>query len=200
MTEGRRGPKRLLSPRFDRALAYAARLHARQKRKGTDRPYIGHLLAVTAIVFQYGGDEEEAIAALLHDAVEDQGGHKTLREIRQRFGPRVARIVEGCTDAYSIPKPPWRERKEQYISRLREAPADVRRVAAADKLANAREILADFRALGDRVWDRFTAGRQDTLWYYREVVNILADAGGDSLTEELKRVVAELQTLGATGS
>lgn len=200
MTEGRRGPKRLLSPRFDRALAYAARLHARQKRKGTDRPYIGHLLAVTAIVFQYGGDEEEAIAALLHDAVEDQGGHKTLREIRQRFGPRVARIVEGCTDAYSIPKPPWRERKEQYISRLREAPADVRRVAAADKLANAREILADVRALGDRVWDRFTAGRQDTLWYYREVVNILADAGGDSLTEELKRVVAELQTLGATGS
>ena len=107
--------KQKLIARFTRAVAYAARLHARQKRKGTERPYLAHLLGVASIVLEHGGDEDAAIAALLHDAVEDQGGRPRLGEIRRKFGARVARIVDGCTDAYTVPKPPWRERKLKYL-------------------------------------------------------------------------------------
>src|SRR5271166_6381602 len=130
---------RTLSSRFVRALGYAARLHARQLRKRTERPYIGHLLSVTSIVIEYGGDEDMAIAALLHDAVEDQGGIPRLREIRKKFGKRVAHIVDGCTDSYTEPKPPWLQRKRGYIERVSSESEDVRLVSAADKLSNARE-------------------------------------------------------------
>lgn len=138
-----------------KALGYASKLHGKQIRKRTARPYVGHLLSVTSIVIEYGGDEEMAIAALLHDAVEDQGGAPRLREIREKFGKRVAHIVDGCTDSYQQPKPPWLERKRAYIERVGKETADVRLVSAADKLSNARETLHDFRAHGEAVFERF---------------------------------------------
>ena len=138
-----------LSPRLHEALSYAATLHADQQRKASGEPYLAHLLAVAALVMEYGGNEEETIAALLHDAVEDQGGMATLAEIRRRFGPAVAEIVEGCSDTAVAPKPPWRQRKEAYIARLRTRPASVRLVSAADKLHNARSILREYRRQGD---------------------------------------------------
>jgi GTP pyrophosphokinase len=183
----------LLGKRFQRALAYAARLHATQFRKATTRPYIAHLLGVTSTVLTHGGDEDEAIAALLHDAVEDQGGKPRLREIRRKFGARVAQIVEGCTDADTEPKPPWLERKKKYLRHLEGADASTRLVSAADKLYNAREILSDFRSQHDSVWSRFKGGKEGTLWYYDEVAKILRMSGPRELVEELNRVVAELK-------
>jgi GTP pyrophosphokinase len=185
----------LLGPRYVEAFAYAARLHARQIRKGSGIPYLTHLMSVSALVLEDGGDEDEAIAGLLHDAVEDQGGQPTLEDIRARFGEKVARIVDGCTDADVIPKPPWRQRKERYIAHLAEAAADVRRVSAADKLHNARSILADYRVHGEAVFDRFTAGKDDTLWYYRSLVAAFRETGGGRLVDELERAVGELSSL-----
>ena len=186
-----------LSPRFTDALVYASRLHAAHTRKGGDIPYISHLMAVTAIVLEHGGGEDEAIAALLHDAVEDQGGAATREEIRRRFGERVAAIVDGCTDADTIPKPPWRQRKEAYVSHVGTASPSVRLVSSADKLHNARAILADYRLLGDALWDRFTGGRDGTLWYYRALVDAFRAAEATSLVEELERTVRELERLAA---
>ena len=184
-----------LTGRFEEALVYATRLHARQMRKGTTIPYIAHLLAVAGIVLENGGNEDEAIAALLHDAIEDQGGAATREEIRLRFGNTVVEIVDGCTDAEVIPKPPWKPRKEAYISRMSSASAPVRRVSVADKLHNARSILADYRVLGDALWHRFTGGKEGTLWYYRSLVAAYREAGTSPLVEELARVVAELESL-----
>ena len=181
--------------RFEEALVYTARLHAGQTRKGGSIPYISHLLAVTGLVLEQGGDEDEAIAALLHDAVEDQGGRPTLDEIRRRFGDRVAGIVEGCTDAFTTPKPPWRGRKEAYLAHLPQASASVHLVSAADKLHNARTILADYRQSGETVWERFNGGRDGTLWYNRALVEALRAGGPSPLVEELERVVAELERL-----
>ena len=183
------------SARFCEAFAYAAQLHASQRRKGSDTPYVAHLLAVTATVLEHGGGEDEAIAALLHDAVEDQGGEPIRGEILRRFGPRVAEIVEGCTDADTIPKPPWRARKEAYLAHLFAADPAVHLVAAADKLHNARSILSDYRTTGESLWDRFSGGREGTLWYYREVSDILARAQPGVLTDELRRTVDELLRL-----
>lgn len=181
-----------LGPRFERALAYVARIHASQFRKGTTRPYIAHLLGVTATVLTHGGDEDAAIAGLLHDAVEDQGGRARLRDIREKFGARVAKIVEGCTDAYGEPKPPWLERKKEYLRHLRRADAPVRLVSAADKLYNAREILMDLQRRGAEVWSRFKGGKNGTIWYYEEVVKILRRTGPAELVAELDGVVEEL--------
>lgn len=191
----RRTSTKPLGERFEKALVYAARLHATQVQKGSGRPYVGHLLGVASLVIQYGGDEDQAIAALLHDAVEDQGGLPTLRAIRRKFGARVADIVAGCSDSFTTPKPPWRERKETYIAHVRHAPADVRLVSAADKLDNARTILADLRRIGDRVWLRFKGRKDGTLWYYREILGAFKDAGRDALVEELGRAVAEMHRL-----
>lgn len=143
-----------LSLDFDDALRFASRLHAGQTRKGTRTPYIGHLLAVAALVIEHGADEDTAIAALLHDAVEDQGGKPTPRRIRRRYGKRVARIVAGCTDAYETPKPPWCERKTAFVARMETASPSVRLVIAADKLHNARAVLADLQSGGDVAWTR----------------------------------------------
>jgi len=184
-----------MNRRFEDALVYATRLHADQKRKGTGIPYVAHLLAVAGIVLSYGGAEDEAIAALLHDAIEDQGGDATRREIGARFGPVVAEIVEGCTDTDQDPKPPWRPRKETYIQHVRNASPSVRLVSAADKLDNARAILRDYRAVGEEVWKRFTGGREGTLWYYRALVQAFREAGSNPLVDELDRVVAEIQHL-----
>jgi (p)ppGpp synthase/HD superfamily hydrolase len=173
-------------------LDYAARVHATQFRKGTSRPYVSHLLGVASIVLVHGGDENEAIAALLHDAVEDQGGQRRLRDIRKKFGPRVAHIVEGCTDSDVTPKPPWLKRKKDYLKHLREADSSVRLVSAADKLYNATETLADFRSHRESIWKRFKGGRKGTLWYYREVAKILRKKGPKLLSKDLQRVVREL--------
>jgi len=186
------------SPKFAQAFAYAARLHARQRRKGTNKPYIGHLMSVTSIVIAYGGDEEMAIAALLHDAVEDQGGIQRLHEIRKRFGKRVARIVDGCTDSYTEPKPPWLERKQNYIVRIAKEDADTRLVSAADKLSNARDILQDVRVHGDQTFERFHGKKDGTLWYYRTLITEFRKAGSNRLVEELDRVVTELERVADT--
>jgi GTP pyrophosphokinase len=185
----------LLSDRFERALVYAAQLHAKQRRKGSRVPYVSHLLATAALVLEHGGGEDEAIAALLHDAVEDQGGQKTLVAIRRRFGPVVAGIVDACSDTDVVPKPPWRPRKEAYLAHLRRAPAAVRLVSAADKLHNARTTVADLRVYGASVWERFHAGPQEQLWYYRSLVAIFTRRGPRPLARELARVVTEMAKL-----
>jgi (p)ppGpp synthase/HD superfamily hydrolase len=184
-----------LSPAFREALVFAAELHTAQVRKGTTIPYVAHLLGVAGIVLEHGADEDEAIAALLHDAVEDQGGPPTREAIRQRFGERVAAIVDGCTDADTVPKPPWRARKEAYVAHVRHASPSVLLVSAADKLHNARAILADYRLEGDAVWARFKGGREGTLWYYRALVRAFQNTGRarPSLIDELDRVVSELE-------
>jgi (p)ppGpp synthase/HD superfamily hydrolase len=161
---------------FENALVYAAQLHAGQKRKGSDTPYISHLLAVTAIALDHGSTENEAIAALLHDAVEDQGGQETLEEIRRRFGDQVAEVVAACSDTDESPKPPWRVRKEEFVERLRTEPSSVRLVVAADKLHNVRDVLRNYRIHGDDLWSCFKGGRDGTHWYYRAVVEALTDA------------------------
>jgi (p)ppGpp synthase/HD superfamily hydrolase len=181
------------TPNFRKALDYAARVHAKQMRKKTGRPYIGHLMSVAALVIEYGGDEEMATAALLHDAVEDQGGLPRLREIRRKFGKRVARIVDGCTDSYVEPKPPWLERKKNYVARVRGESAEVLLVSAADKLSNVRETLHDLRTQGESVFERFAGKKEGTLWYYRALVEEFHKAGGNPLVDELARAVAELE-------
>jgi len=182
-------------------LVYAARLHAKQIRKGTTIPYVSHLLSVASIVLEHGGNEVEAIAALLHDAIEDQGGAETREEIRRRFGDAVVSIVDGCTDAEVIPKPPWKERKEQYIARLSHASPSILLVSAADKLHNARAILGDYRALGENLWDRFNGGKEGTLWYYKSLVDAFKQAAAGTalapLIGELERVVGEIEKLSA---
>ena len=185
----------ILSSRFEEALLFATKLHAGQLRKGTTIPYVAHLLAVTAIVLENGGNEDEAIAALLHDAIEDQGGDATRQEIRRRFGNTVVAIVDGCTDSDVYPKPPWRARKEAYIAHLRGASPSVRLVSAADKLHNARAVLADYRTMGEALWLRFHGGREGTLWYYRAVADALHTSGRTPLIDELERVVSELELL-----
>jgi (p)ppGpp synthase/HD superfamily hydrolase len=185
------------SGRFDDALIYASRLHATQRRKGSDVPYVSHLLSVAGLVLEFGGSEDEAIAALLHDAVEDQGGAATREEIRRRFGDTVVAIVDGCTDTDQEPKPPWRERKEAAIATARSADDSVRLVMAADKIHNAGSVLREFRQIGDEVWRRFRGGRDGSLWYYREMATALsgtpsARSGLTLIVQELIRVVGEL--------
>jgi GTP pyrophosphokinase len=184
-------------PGIPDALAYAADAHAGQVRKGSSVPYVAHLLAVAAIVMEYGGDETAIIAALLHDVVEDCGGRPRLDEVRERFGDAVAAIVEGCTDSDTIPKPPWRGRKAAYIARVAgESPA-VQLVSAADKLHNARSLLSDHFETGAATWSRFRGGRDGTLWYYRTLVGCYTKAP-PALVRELDRVVTALEQRAAT--
>jgi (p)ppGpp synthase/HD superfamily hydrolase len=185
-----------LGQRFDDALVYAVDLHRGQPRKGRDVPYASHLLGVTSLVIEEGGTEDQAIAALLHDAVEDQGGLQTLLEIRARFGDHVGDIVEACTDSFEQPKPPWRERKEAYLAHLPEAPRDALLVSVADKVHNARSILIDLRSEGPVVFERFKAGRDGVLWYYRTLVTTYRTIGYDArLVDLLDRTVAEIERL-----
>src|ERR1700686_4330225 len=160
-----------LGPRLQRAFRYAADKHEGQTRKQTAVPYISHLMAVAGLVLEAGGDEEMAMAALLHDVVEDCGGMPRLREVRKQFGPRVARIVEGCTDTFVDPKPEWLQRKKDYLREVKHADAETRLVSASDKLHNVRTILADYRRDGDAIWKRFTGKQEGTLWYYRALSN-----------------------------
>jgi GTP pyrophosphokinase len=191
-------PYSQLGPRFESALVYAAQLHAVQRRKGSEQPYIAHLISVAALVIESGGTEDEAIAGLLHDAVEDQGGQPRLEQVRLRFGDDVASIVQGCTDADVVPKPPWRPRKETYLQHLRESPPEVLRVSMCDKLHNARAILFDLRQLGPELWTRFTGGKDGSLWYYRALVEAYRAAAPPhfaAIIDELDRVVTEMELL-----
>lgn len=185
----------ILSERFEKALTYATVIHAGQFRKDTGVPYIAHLLGVASIAFEYGADEDEAIGALLHDAAEDAGGLGRIEDIRVRFGDKVAEIVKGCTDAVTIPKPPWRERKETYIAHLAEATASTRLVSASDKVHNARAILRDLRVDKDALWSRFKGGKDGSLWYYRSLVTAFRQHGQSELVDELDRVVTEIEAL-----
>jgi (p)ppGpp synthase/HD superfamily hydrolase len=183
-----------LSQRFEEAVIMTLHLHADQKRKGSGIPYAAHLFAVTSLVIEDDGDEDLAIAAMLHDAVEDQGGLETLTRIRQIFGDRVADIVEGCSDACSIPKPPWRQRKERYLDHLVTANSDVLRVSLADKLHNARSILRDLRTHGDKTWKRFTGGKEGSLWYYRKLVDVFSNSDLSSpMVDEFALTVEEIE-------
>ena len=156
-------------------------------------PFVAHLLGVAGIVLEHGGNETEAIAALLHDAVEDAGGAPRLADIYARFGAEVAEIVAGCTDSDAIPRPPWRERKEAYLAHLPHASASTRLVSAADKLHNARALLRILREIGEPVWQRYSGGRDGTRWYYRTLVNVFRNSGPSRLAEELDNVVSEIE-------
>lgn len=184
-----------LGPRFLRAFSFAAEKHAGQTRKASTIPYIAHLMGVASLVLEAGGDEDLAIAALLHDVVEDCGGAPMLKEVRRRFGSRVAKIVDGCTDADTFPKPPWQERKEKYIRRLKTEDADTRLVSAADKLNNVRSILSDYRVIGESVWSRFNGGREGTLWYYRTLLDEFLRQKRNRVTLDFELAVNELEKL-----
>src|ERR1700712_5106795 len=164
-------PTPRLSTRFDEALRYASTLHRTQTRKGGDVPYVGHLLAVASLVIEGGGTETQAIAGLLHDAVEDQGGAPILAEIREKFGEDVAVIVAECSDTDEVPKPPWKPRKERYIAHLKTASEATVLVSLADKLDNARAILRDYRDIGEGLWTRFSEhDPHEHLWYYESLL------------------------------
>lgn len=179
-------------PRFESALAYAATLHHGQTRKGNGAPYIVHPLAVASLVGSYGGDEDQVIAALLHDVLEDCDVEASALE--RRYGERVTRIVVACTDTTERPKPAWRPRKEAHVARVRDEQPDVKLVIAADKLHNALSILRDCRRddVGEQVWDRFSASRAEVLWYYRAMRDAIASGWNHPLARELDHVVSEL--------
>ncbi|MFY9842105.1 MAG: HD domain-containing protein [Terriglobales bacterium] len=183
-----------LGSRLQDAFRYAAEKHAGQTRKQTTVPYLSHLMAVASLVLEAGGDEDMAIAALLHDVVEDCGGLPRLREVRKQFGPRVAKIVEGCTDSLGEPKPEWLERKRDYLREVKRADADTRLVSASDKLHNVRTILADYRQHGDAIWARFTGKKEGTLWYYRALSDEYRRRNPNRITSELEITVTALES------
>ena len=201
MTNAKDKPAVVLTQRYADAVAYASALHADQARKSTTIPYISHLLGVSSLVLEAGGDEDMAIAALLHDGPEDQGGQSVLNEIRERFGDRVAHIVEGCTDSLSEDpedKAPWRERKVTYLAHLKEADDDTLTVSLADKLHNARAIVSDLMITGPSTWDRFNeqTSPETILWYYNQILETGRAKGGNTLLlTNLAEAIAEMTRL-----
>jgi (p)ppGpp synthase/HD superfamily hydrolase len=181
-----------LGTRLRSAFRYAAEKHEGQARKQTSVPYLSHLMAVASLVLEAGGDEEMAIAALLHDVVEDCGGMPRLREVRKLFGDRVAKIVEGCTDSFGDPKLEWKQRKSDYLEHVTHADIETRLVSAADKLHNVRTILTDYRQDGEDIWMRFSGKKDGTLWYYRALSDEF-QRGSNRLARELATVVSELE-------
>jgi len=191
MTETTGDPR--YTKRYCDALSWAADLHATQRRKCTNIPYVAHLLNASALVWLYEGNEDQAIAALLHDAVEDQGGAPVLAEILWRYGERVAAIVDACTDADVTPKPPWTPRKKEHIASITAMSEDALLVTLADKYDNVTSVLHDYREIGDNVWDRFTGGREGTVWYYQQMADALRDRmPGSILVGRLDGAVAQL--------
>jgi GTP pyrophosphokinase len=186
-----------MGPQFTEAVTYALQVHAGQCRAGTDQPYVSHLLRVAGLVLEDGGSEMEAIAALLHDAAEDRGGAARLWEIRWRFGPDVAAIVDQLTDTYEEPQPPWRRRKERYLVRLADSCPAALRVSLADKLVNVRSLARDYRTQGEDLWQRAGRSREDVLWYYQTLAGRFEELRPGPLAEELTSAVRELElTLG----
>lgn len=196
-------PRFRLTEHFDRAVQYANRIHANQTRKGTDVPYMTHLLGVASLVLENGAQsEEEVIGALLHDAAEDQGGRPRLEDIREQFGEQVAHIVDACTDSYESPKPPWRPRKEAYVAHVRQrvergGDEPALRVSLADKLHNTRAIIADVRESGDALFERFSGKKDGTIWYYTALVDAFRGFP-NRMVGELEREVTELRRLAGT--
>jgi (p)ppGpp synthase/HD superfamily hydrolase len=197
-----------LTNRFSSAVDYARTLHI-ERRKGTSIPFMAHLLGVASLVMGEAGQvpfpvtEDMVIAALLHDAVEDQGGLPRLEDIRCNFGAEVARMVEGLSDSFeadSSQKKSWEERKQAYIFRLKDEPASIRLISAADKLYNARTVLDEYRAIGPDVWKRFKRGRDPQIWYFREVLRVFKSAATNRIVQELERVVDELERISADES
>ena len=182
-----------LGPRLQRAFHYAAEKHAGQTRKQSAVPYLSHLMAVASLVLEAGGDEDMAIAALLHDVVEDCGGMPRLREVRKKFGLRVAKIVEGCTDSFGEPKAEWVDRKQGYLREVKHADRETRLVSASDKLHNVRTILADYRQQGEAIWTRFSGKKEGTLWYYRALSDEYRRRNPNRSSRELEIAVAELE-------
>jgi len=194
-----------LTARFTSAVDYARTLHI-ERRKGTDIPYMAHLLGVVALVMAEAGHasvpvtEDMVIADLLHDAVEDHGGRPRLEDIQQNFGANVARLVEGLTDSFSSDsnhKGPWEERKKTYIERLKTEPPDVQLICAADKLYNAKSMLDDYRAIGPELWKRFHRARTAQLWYFNALLEVFKASGWSRTAQDLERVVAELTSISA---
>ena len=191
----------ILTSKYNEAFVFTADLHREHLRKGTAIPYLSHLIAVSGLVLEHGGTEDQAIAGLLHDAIEDQGdsfpgGPDALREeISKRFGEITLEIVEACTDTDEIPKPPWRERKEAYIAHLKEVDAGALLVSCADKVHNARSILSDLHNIGDELWQRFKGGKDGTLWYYRALATAFSERSESpkNLVDELDRVVTAME-------
>jgi len=193
----------VLTDKFDRALLYATHVHGGQVRKGTSTPYVAHLLAVAATVLEYGGDEDLAIAALLHDSAEDQGGKARLDDVRNRFGERVAKVVAACSDSLANTaggeqKADWEKRKKDYLAHLRNADEDILRVSLADKVHNARSILRDLRKpdIGEKIWDRFSQPKERTLWSYRSLADLFRETLPSQLSNELHEIVEVLETGG----
>lgn len=194
----------MLGTKFDEALQLANELHREQTRKGTPVPYMAHLMAVAGIVLEanayhrFDNIEDVAIGALLHDAIEDQGHRISLEEIRERFGDKVHEIVRDCSDAIieeeHQEKPPWRERKEAYINRIKDKSRETLLVSCADKLHNARSILFDYERIGDRIWDRFNPDKEETLWYYESLCEAFGEAWGENpLLSEFKILVGRMK-------
>ena len=186
--------KHRLGKRFDEALVHALKLHRKQKRKGKDVPYAAHLLGTAGIVLHFEGDEAQAMAALLHDAAEDRGGRPRLEKIRKRFGRDVARMVEDCTDTFEKVKPPWKARKEAYLAALPGKPTRSQLVSAADKLDNARAIVADLRVHGAKTLERFN-GKYETVWYFQELVQVFQGSKVGPIAAELAAAVKEMEAL-----
>lgn len=183
-----------LTNRFKQALRYALEAHGDQYRKGTQVPYFSHLVSCAALVMESGGDEDQTIAALLHDVAEDQGGNRRLEEIESLFGQRVRRIVEGCSDTLESPKPPWRERKEKYLEHLSNADEDVLLVSLADKVHNLRTIYLDYQEYGDQIWERFRGGKAGSLWYFRSLLSVFQSRFPHPLIREFERILNYLET------
>jgi len=195
----------LLSDRFTRAVEYARTLHI-ERRKGTEIPYMAHLLGVASLVMGESGrvdfpvTEDMVIAALLHDTVEDHGGAPRLKDVEFNFGANVARMVEALSDTLAedaFQKEKWEVRKKTYVDRLRDGPPDVQLISAADKLYNAQSILTDYRRIGDEIWRRFKRGRDEQLWYFHELLKVFRNSAGNEIVDELERVVGELERVSA---
>jgi (p)ppGpp synthase/HD superfamily hydrolase len=180
--------------RLAEAAGLAFALHGEQRRKGTAIPYIAHLMSVAALVLEHGGDEDLAIAGLLHDAIEDVGVEQE-DIIAARFGPRVAAIVRDCSDADTVPKPPWRARKEAYIAHLEKVSREALLVSACDKLHNARAIVSDLATHGPAMFSRFTGGQDGSLWYYSALAAVFSRCLPGPLSDEISKSVEEMQAL-----
>ena len=192
-SHNRSTPKQL-SDRMGLALQVAFDLHRDQFRKSSAVPYLSHLMGVASLALRFGASEDEAIAALLHDAIEDRGGQAARSLLRALFGAKVTCIVDECTDTDITPKPPWRQRKESYVEHVHYASKSALLVSASDKLDNARDILIDYKHMGEDVWKRFSGGREGTLWYYRALVTAFSVAGAPpALVDELDTVVSEIE-------
>jgi (p)ppGpp synthase/HD superfamily hydrolase len=184
-----------LSPRFTEALIFATELHQNQKRKSSDIPYVAHLLGVASLVLEYGGSEDEAIAALLHDAIEDQGGVPTKVKILATFGTKVTQIVDDCSEIYLKPKPSWLVRKEEYLQKIPDVCDSARIVMVADKIYNIRSLIKDYRLKGEQLWSDFHGGKEGTLWFYQALVEQFSRGEIIPIIDELIRVQQELQDL-----